>query len=78
MVKRLLEECWNQHRGKMLGTLFGLLLGVLYLWVGFWRMLVVALLVMVGFYLGKKVDEKENLRDALARILPDHFFRDDG
>jgi len=77
MVKRLLEECWNHHRGKFLGTLFGLLLGVLYLLVGFWRMLVVALLILGGFYLGKKVDEKERLRDVLARILPDHFFRDD-
>jgi uncharacterized membrane protein len=76
-VKRLLEELWTQHRGKLLGTLFGFLLGVLYLLVGFWRMLVVALLILGGYYVGKKADEKERLRDVLARILPDHFFRDD-
>ena len=61
----------------MLGTMFGLLLGLLYLLFGFWRMLIVALLVLGGYYLGKKADERERLRDVLARILPDHFFRDD-
>jgi len=60
-----------------LGTLFGVLLGLLYLLFGFWRMLVVALLILGGYYIGKKADEKERLRDVLARILPDHFFRDD-
>jgi len=76
-VKRLLEKCWNEHPGKCLGTLFGVLLGLLYLLFGFWRMLVVALLILGGYYIGKKADEKERLRDVLARILPDHFFRDD-
>lgn len=76
-MKGLFEELWNQHRGKLLGTLFGFWLGVLFLMVGFWRMLIVALLIMCGYYFGKKVDEKEPLRDVLTRILPDHFFRND-
>ncbi len=76
-MKKLLEELWNQHRGKLLGTLFGFWLGVLFLLVGFWRMLIVACLILGGYYFGKKVDEKEHIRDVLARILPDHFFRND-
>lgn len=66
---------WEQHRGKTIGTAFGLLLGLLYLIVGFWDMLIFAFIVFIGYYMGKKLDRGERLlnADALWRWLTERW-----
>lgn len=74
MGKMWLEWAWS-HKGALLGTAFGLLLGFVYLAVGLWDMLVFAAIVFLGYHIGKKQDNREDLRDVLARILPEKFMR---
>lgn len=69
----MLWELLLQHKGKVLGVAAGLFFGFLYLLVGFWDTLVVILLVTAGYYIGRKYDQKEDLRDILDRILPGKF-----
>lgn len=68
----LWELLW-EHKGKVLGILAGLFFGCIYLLVGFWNTLVFLVFVGTGFYIGRKLDQKEDLRDILDKILPGKF-----
>lgn len=68
----LWELLW-EHKGKALGILAGLLFGCIYLIVGFWNTLVFIVFVGTGYYIGRKLDQKEDLRDILDKILPGKF-----
>ncbi|MFD0694993.1 DUF2273 domain-containing protein [Paenibacillus sp. GCM10027628] len=54
------NELWEQHRGKVIGVAAGIFFGFIYLFFGFWDMLIFAFIVLVGFYVGYKLDRKEN------------------
>lgn len=55
------KELWDHHQGACIGTLSGIVLGFLYLIVGFWDMLIFAFIVFIGYYMGKKLDRGERL-----------------
>ncbi len=69
------EMLWNLHRGKMIGTALGLLLGIVYLINGLWDTIVFAILLGLGFYIGMKLDSRENLWEVIDRILPGKFTK---
>ncbi len=50
---------WAEHSGKLSGLCTGLLLAGIYLFFGFWDMLVSAGIIALCYYLGKKSDRKE-------------------
>ncbi|MCC0562595.1 DUF2273 domain-containing protein [Brevibacillus borstelensis] len=66
------ELLW-EHKGKLLGVAAGLFFGIIYLLVGFWDTLVFVVFVATGYYIGRKLDHKEDLREILDRILPGKF-----
>ncbi|WP_232696097.1 DUF2273 domain-containing protein [Brevibacillus daliensis] len=68
----MMELLW-EHKGKLLGILAGFLFGLIYLFVGFWDTLVFLVLIGTGYYIGRKLDRKEDLREILDRILPGKF-----
>lgn len=55
------KEIWEGHRGKAIGTIAGIICGILYLFVGFWDMLIFAFIATVGYYIGNKIDKKEEI-----------------
>jgi uncharacterized membrane protein len=72
-----LFEIWQSRNYRTLGLLSGIILGILYLFVGFWRMLVFLLIVLIGWYIGRVMDERENWRDVLDRLIPNmNKYRD--
>lgn len=66
-------EILGEHKGKVIGVAAGLFFGIIYLLVGFWDTLVFLIFVGTGFYIGRKLDHKENLLEILDRILPGKF-----
>lgn len=52
-------ELWKQYKGRILGIVCGLFLGLIYLISGFWDMLIVAFIVFICYLLGKKKDENQ-------------------
>jgi uncharacterized membrane protein YoaK (UPF0700 family) len=56
---KLRELLWEQHRGKTLGAVGGVLLGLIYLICGLWNMLIFALIVYTCYHIGKRVDRGE-------------------
>lgn len=55
------NELWERYRASTIGIGAGFLLGIIYLFFGFWNMLVFAFIVYVGYYIGSKVDRRESV-----------------
>lgn len=58
---------------RLLGILIGVLFGVLYLIFGFFKTLVFALIVCIGYLIGRFWDDQEDWRDVIDRVLPPKF-----
>ncbi|MFF0826930.1 DUF2273 domain-containing protein [Brevibacillus sp. NPDC003359] len=69
----MMWELLLEHKGKLMGILAGLFFGIIYLLVGFWDTLVCVVFVGTGYYIGRKLDHKEDLREILDKILPGKF-----
>ena len=70
-LKALGRELWQNHRGKLVGTLLGIFLGMAVLLFGFWKTLFVLLCGLIGLFIGFQIDRGdrpaefiESLRDA--------------
>ena len=69
-------EFYNEHRGAIIGAAAGLLLAVFILLIGFFRVLFIAILTGVGYYIGKKIHEdKDYIKNLLDRVLPPGTYR---
>ena len=75
MERKLFEEIWQQHSGKIIGISIGFTLGVLIISFGFFRTLFIILCVVAGFVIGKRIDEKEDIMDILDKLLPPGYHR---
>lgn len=69
-MKEYLLNIFSKNHGKIIGAFIGLLLSVLILTINFFRTLLIALFMFAGYYIGKKIDNKEDLVELLDRILP--------
>jgi uncharacterized membrane protein len=50
------REFWANYGKRAAGAAAGLFFGFLYLFVGFWDMLFVGLLVLIGYWIGKQME----------------------
>ncbi|WP_018703166.1 MULTISPECIES: DUF2273 domain-containing protein [Sporomusaceae] len=66
---------WQRHNGKIICCTIGLFFGVLVLALGFFRTLFLFLCIGIGFFVGKRLDNKEDLLELLDRILPPGYRR---
>lgn len=61
----------REHPGRVLGTLVGFLLGVCLIWLGLWRTLVLSVVTLIGYSMGKWTDDEgKGLREFLEEKLP--------
>jgi uncharacterized membrane protein len=70
MWKDYLIDIFLNNRGKCIGVLIGLLIAVLSLTIGFFKTLFVVICLLLGYYIGKKIDNKESIIEIIERILP--------
>jgi uncharacterized membrane protein len=59
----ILQYLWDNHRGKVVGLALGLVVGLFFILVGFWKTLLVVICVIGGYFLGKRIDEGGNSGD---------------
>ncbi len=55
------KQIWEQYKGTSIGVLSGIFFGFIYLFFGLWDMLIFVFLVFIGYYVGKKADQRETL-----------------
>ena len=76
MNKEKILEYYKLHRGEINGAGIGLALAVLILLIGFLRVLFIAIFVIIGYYIGKKIsNDKDYIKNLLDRILPPGTYR---
>lgn len=67
---------YEEHRGAILGAAFGLILAILILILGIFKVLFIALFAGVGYYIGKRIHEdKDYIKNLLDRVLPPGTYR---
>ena len=62
-----LWELWNLHRGKIIGCILGLIIAIIIITFGFLKALFIILCTIIGYYIGKFIDNKEDIRDILIK-----------
>ena len=75
MDDKLLAEIWQHHSGKLVGIVLGLVIGICIIAFGFFHTLFVALCVMFGYIVGKRIDEKEDIMEIIEKLLPPGYHR---
>ncbi len=64
-----LRELWYSHRGKIVGGILGFVVAIVIIAFGFFKALFITLCTIIGCYIGRFMDSKEDLRNVLDRIL---------
>ena len=70
MDSLLLQEIWRAHSGKIIGLLVGFVTGLMIIAIGFFQALFVLICMIVGYVVGKRIDDKEDLMELVDRLLP--------
>lgn len=60
----------NSNRKRFFGALFGFLIGILILTIGFFKTLFIVLTTLIGYLWGSKSFTKMDLVNFLEKILP--------
>ena len=69
-LRRYLAEIFQNHPGKVIGAGIGLIWGLLVIWLGFFWTVFLTVTTLIGYWFGKKIDEKTGLLELLERWLP--------
>jgi uncharacterized membrane protein len=67
-LQKLLDFYFN-NKGKVTGVILGLLFGILVISVGFFKTLFLSICVSIGYFIGKKIDNNEDLVYLIEKLL---------
>jgi len=71
MWEEVLRDLVDNHRGKILGGLIGLVFALMIIRFGFFWSIFIGICVLAGYFIGKRMDDnKEDLVDVLDKFLP--------
>ncbi|MGB9857067.1 MAG: DUF2273 domain-containing protein [Dictyoglomaceae bacterium] len=59
---------WKEYKGRIIGTLLGIVLAISFLTLGFWKTIFWILLALLGFAIGSTIDHKERLNDLWDKL----------
>lgn len=68
-LTRYISDFVNENPGKSVGAVSGLILGVLILTFGFWKTIVILLFIILGFIIGKMIDDGDSGIEAIKNIF---------
>ena len=72
---RVLQEQWENHRGRTAGLLLGALFGIFALLFGFWSMVFIILCAGIGMYIGLRVERVGSWSELIDTSALSRFFR---
>lgn len=75
MWNEILNDLWRVYRGRLLGSVFGLFIGTMFLILGFLQTIFLLICISAGFFIGNKIDKKEDLLEWLDRLLPPGYHK---
>ena len=75
MFHEIFNDLWENSRWRVIGVISGLVIGILFLLLGFFQTIFLLICVGLGFFIGNKLDKKEDLMDFLDRLLPPGYHK---
>lgn len=75
MMSEIIKELWDNYRGRLIGAGLGLLVGIMFLLLGFFQTVFLLICISIGYFVGQRIDNKEDLMDILDRLLPPGYHR---
>ena len=71
MWEKILFSLLNEHRGKTIGVLLGLLVSILFVFLGFLKTIFIIICISLGYFIGRKLDENKKFEMWLKQIFKD-------
>lgn len=68
MWEKWLVDIIDNHLGKAIGLFLGLIAGILIITYGFWQAIFIVLCVLLGFAVGKIIDENTSFSDWMDKF----------
>lgn len=69
----IIQEILKKHPGKLIGIILGLIYGFLAIKYGFFKALFVLICAALGYYIGKRLDEKFDFRELYSRLFRERY-----
>lgn len=60
----------SAYKGRLLGGAVGFIAGLIWSFKGFIAAFVFVLSILIGYFIGKRIDQKDSLKEILSRVLP--------
>jgi uncharacterized membrane protein len=57
------NQLWIQQKGTLIGACVGIFLGVIYLFFGFWKMIVFLCILSISTYIGAQTDKQKTMNE---------------
>ncbi|MGI5921980.1 MAG: DUF2273 domain-containing protein [Syntrophomonadaceae bacterium] len=71
MWEKILTYILQEHRGKTIGIILGLVASLLILTYGFWRSVFIIFCIVLGYFIGKRLDENKSFDSWLKQMFKD-------
>lgn len=71
MWERLFVLIMEEHRGKAIGILMGLVASIVFITYGFLKAIFIIFCIVVGYFIGKRLDENKSFDNWLKRMFKD-------
>ncbi|MDD2620669.1 MAG: DUF2273 domain-containing protein [Syntrophomonadaceae bacterium] len=71
MWEKLFLIIIEEHRGKAIGIILGLLAGILVMTYGVWKTIFIILCIAMGYFIGKRLDENQSFDSWLKKVFKD-------
>lgn len=59
-----------ERKGRLIGIFVGLLTGLLWAFLGWWRAVIFLFCLALGYFIGYRLDHKDSLREIIEKVLP--------
>ncbi|MEN6461231.1 MAG: DUF2273 domain-containing protein [Syntrophomonas sp.] len=69
MWEKILVYIVQEHRGKAIGIFMGLVASILIITYGFWRSLFIIFCIVLGYFIGKRIDEDKSFDSWLKQMF---------
>lgn len=69
LLKEFLPKL-SPYKARIFGGLIGFIAGLLWAFMGLWRALAFVTCIFLGYFLGKRVDQRGSLRDIFYKVFP--------
>ncbi|MDD2496654.1 MAG: DUF2273 domain-containing protein [Desulfitobacteriaceae bacterium] len=69
---KMLSDLWTYHKGKTVGVIIGLLFGLMVVVFGFFQAFFIMLCMVIGYIIGRRIDDNINFKDVMDRVFRDH------